>query len=92
MSLIGPEGRRQLALAARFAAAGLELVIAIVVGYFGGRALDRWLGTNPYCGYGGLILGITAGFRNLFRLARSASAPAPQETKETTDHERDKPS
>lgn len=75
MSLIGPEGRKQLQLAARFATAGLELVISIVVGYFGGRALDRWLGSEPYCGYVGLLLGVVAGFRNLFLLARRASAP-----------------
>src|SRR5688500_18438226 len=40
MSLIGPEGRKQLQVAARFASAGLELALAIVVGYFGGRFLD----------------------------------------------------
>jgi len=78
MSLIGPEGRRQLQLAARFATAGLELVISIVVGYFGGRALDRWLDTEPYCAYAGLILGIVAGFRNLFMLARASSTPPPK--------------
>jgi ATP synthase protein I len=72
MSLIGPEGRRQLELAARFAAAGLELAIAIVVGYFGGRYLDAWLGSTPYLSYFGLILGIFAGFRNLFSLAKAA--------------------
>lgn len=72
MSLIGPEGRKQLQLAARFAGAGLELAIAIVVGYFGGRYLDRWLGTGPYLSYVGLLLGIVAGFRNLFLLAKRA--------------------
>jgi len=76
MSLIGPEGRRQLQLAARFASAGLELAIAIVAGYFGGGLLDRWLGTDPYIAYGGLVLGIVAGFRNLFVLARGAQKQA----------------
>ena len=81
MSLIGPEGRRQLQLAARFAGAGLELAIAIVVGYFGGRYLDRWLGTDPYLSYVGLLLGIVAGFRNLFSLAKRAqtSSDTPQD-------------
>jgi ATP synthase protein I len=72
MSLIGPEGRKQLKLAARFASAGLELVISIVVGYFGGGLLDRWLGTGPYLSYAGLALGIVAGFRNLIVLASAA--------------------
>lgn len=83
MSLIGPEGKRQLQLAARFAAAGLELAIAIVVGYFGGRYLDAWLGTTPYLSYVGLLLGIVAGFRNLFSLAKvaqkSTDTNAPQD-------------
>jgi ATP synthase protein I len=76
MSLIGPEGRRQLQLAARFATAGLELALAIVVGYLGGRWLDGRFGTTPYLAYIGLLLGITAGFRNLFSLARGAQASA----------------
>lgn len=87
MSLIGPEGRRQLKLAARFASAGLELVVAIVVGYFGGRLLDHWLGTDSICSYVGLILGVIAGFRNLFLLARSAtpSTASPDDTNGTND-------
>jgi ATP synthase protein I len=76
MSLIGPEGRKQLKLAARFASAGLELAISIVVGYFGGRFLDRHLGTGPFLEYAGLLLGIFAGFRTLFRLARTAQQAA----------------
>ncbi len=76
MSLIGPEGRKQLKLAARFASAGLELAISIVLGYFGGRALDRWLGTSPYLEYAGLLLGIASGFRTLFKLARTAQKAA----------------
>ena len=73
MGSIGPEGRKQLEITAQFATAGLVLVVAIVVGYFGGRALDGWFGTEPYCGYAGLVFGIVAGFRNLFQLARAAS-------------------
>lgn len=76
MSLIGPEGRKQLRLAAQFASAGLELAVSIVAGYFGGRALDRWFETGPYLEYTGLLLGIFAGFRNLFRLARSSQKSA----------------
>lgn len=72
MALIGPEGRKQLKLAARFASAGLELAIAIVVGYFGGGWLDGWLGTDPYLAFGGLLLGIIAGFRTLYQLAKRA--------------------
>jgi ATP synthase protein I len=87
MGLIGPESRKQLQLAARFAATGIELAIAIVVGYFGGRYLDGWLGTTPYLSYVGLILGIVAGFRNLFSLASTAqkSAEQPSDTNAPED-------
>jgi ATP synthase protein I len=70
MSLIGPEGRRQLQTAAAFAASGVVLVVSICVGYFGGGWLDDKFGTAPYVRYAGLIFGIIAGFRNLFQLAR----------------------
>src|SRR5262245_21066504 len=48
MSFIGPEGRKQLKLAARFASVGFELATAVVVGYFGGRFVDQKLGTDPW--------------------------------------------
>jgi ATP synthase protein I len=91
MSLIGPEGRKQLQLAARFATAGLELSIAIVVGYFGGRFIDGWLGSAPYGAYTGLVLGIIAGFRNLFLLARSASKSATAQSAEHSENRESEP-
>lgn len=87
MSFIGPEGRKQLQVAARFASAGLELALAIVVGYFGGRFLDGWLGTAPYLAYAGLILGIVAGFRNLFQLARRAQRQAERTSSNDPPHD-----
>jgi ATP synthase protein I len=89
MSLIGPEGRKQLQLAARFATAGLELAVAVVVGYFGGRALDGWLETAPWGQYAGLILGVIAGFRNLFLLAQTASKAAQAQSADSPPHEND---
>jgi ATP synthase protein I len=46
---------------------GLTLVIATVLGLAGGYYLDRWLGTDPWLMLVGLVLGIAAGFVNLFR-------------------------
>jgi ATP synthase protein I len=48
---------------------GLTLVISTVLGFWGGYALDRWLGTAPWLMLVGLLLGIAAGFVNLFRAA-----------------------
>lgn len=46
---------------------GLVLVVATVIGLVGGYYLDRWLGTSPWLLLLGLVLGIAAGFVNLFR-------------------------
>lgn len=82
MSLIGPEGRKQLQLAAGFLAVGLELAVAIIVGRFGGAYLDKLLGTAPYLEYVGLFLGIAAGFRSLIVLARKAQREAGKTSQE----------
>ncbi len=46
---------------------GLTLVICTMLGFVGGHYLDRWLGTSPWLMLVGLLLGIAAGFLNLFR-------------------------
>jgi ATP synthase protein I len=53
-------------------AIGLTLVIATVIGLAGGYYLDRWLGTSPWLTLIGLVLGIAAGFVNLFRSVKRA--------------------
>ena len=46
---------------------GITLVLSTVIGLAGGYYLDRWLGTTPWLLLTGLLLGIAAGFVNLFR-------------------------
>ena len=70
MSLLGPEGRKQLKLASRVGAVGFELALAICVGYFGGRWLDEHWDTKPYLMYLGFICGLIAGFKGLYDLAK----------------------
>jgi ATP synthase protein I len=48
----------------------LNLVVATFVGLAIGYFLDRFLGTSPYLTIVFLLLGIIAGFRELFRFAR----------------------
>ncbi len=71
MPLIGPEGKEQMKLIGRFSSIGIEMVVAICIGFFGGRWLDVHFGTNPYLMYIGLVFGILTGFRGLVRIARS---------------------
>lgn len=70
MSFLGSEGRKQLKLAARASAVGIEMVLAIAAGYFGGRWLDARFDTAPILAYIGLALGFLAGFKSLWTLAR----------------------
>ncbi len=46
---------------------GLALVLCTVIGLVGGYYADRLLGTSPWLLLIGLVLGIAAGFVNLFR-------------------------
>ena len=47
------------------AAAGYTLIGALLLLGGIGYALDRWLGTAPWCLLGGLVLGIIVGFYEL---------------------------
>jgi ATP synthase protein I len=51
---------------------GLALVLSTVIGLAGGYYLDRWLGSSPWLTLIGLVLGIAAGFVNLFRAVNRA--------------------
>ncbi|MFW6324921.1 MAG: AtpZ/AtpI family protein [Desulfovibrionales bacterium] len=55
---------------------GLNLVSGTFIGLLMGIFLDRWLGTNPWLTIIFLILGIIAGFKNVF-----------QEIKRIQDHD-----
>ena len=54
------------------ATVGLELAASIVVGYFMGDWLDGRFDTGPWFTMVFVLLGIAAGFRNIFRLASRA--------------------
>lgn len=46
--------------ALRLFAVGLEMGVAVFIGVFGGRYLDRWLDTKPVFFWIGLSLGLGA--------------------------------
>jgi F0F1-type ATP synthase assembly protein I len=48
---------------------GLDLVLSILLGFFGGRWLDGKLGTHGWLTVVGFVLGAIAGFRSLYRAA-----------------------
>jgi ATP synthase protein I len=49
---------------------GLELVVAVFVGFALGWATDRWLGTRPWGLLVFLFLGIGAGMTNVYRVVK----------------------
>jgi F0F1-type ATP synthase assembly protein I len=48
---------------------GIELVLSILVGFFGGRWLDGKLETHGWLTLIGFLFGTIAGFRGLYRAA-----------------------
>lgn len=74
---LGPEQRKQLKIASRVGALGIEFAIALMIGYAGGSWLDTQLGTEPYLARSGAILGILASFKSLFDLGRRLQALDP---------------
>jgi F0F1-type ATP synthase assembly protein I len=51
-------------------AVGIEIAVAIGIGYFGGNYLDRKFGTAPWLLYVGLLAGIGAAIKALVRVTR----------------------
>ena len=60
---------------------GLTLVFATVIGLFIGLKLDKWLGTSPWLTALFLLIGIIAGFRNLFVYAKKSQQTLDDEKK-----------
>jgi len=40
---------------------GTELAITVLLGFYGGRALDNWLGTEPWLLVAGVLAGVALG-------------------------------
>lgn len=48
---------------------GISVVLAIAIGVWFGLTLDRWFGTKPWFFYIFLLIGIAAGFKNVYVIA-----------------------
>ena len=54
----------------QLAGLGLEMGLAMAIGFFGGRYLDGWLQTEPIFKFVGIALGIGAGAKALLDATR----------------------
>jgi ATP synthase protein I len=57
---------------ATYGTVGMQLVLCLVVGLFGGQWLDQKAGTTPVLTMLGTLLGLVAGFRSLYVAAKQA--------------------
>jgi ATP synthase protein I len=51
---------------------GIFFGVAVCLGLLGGRWLDRRIHTEPWFTLVGVVLGVAAGFRELYRLSKKA--------------------
>ena len=66
--LFGNKKRKPaLVLVADVGTLGIQLVVSTFIGFGMGYYLDKWLGTHPWLMIIFLLLGIVAGFRNVFQ-------------------------
>jgi ATP synthase protein I len=52
---------------------GISVAMAIAIGVWLGLTLDRWFGTKPWFFFIFLFIGIAAGFKNIYVIARRES-------------------
>ena len=64
------ETKKMWAIAGSTGAVGLEISLAIGIGYFGGRYLDGKLGSAPWLAWIGFAAGVGAGIKALVRVVR----------------------
>ena len=62
--------------AGRYGTVGIELVLSVLLGLFGGQFLDRRFHTAPWLMLLGLGYGVAAGVRGLYRAAQRATREA----------------
>lgn len=68
--MVDKETRQTAIQIAALSSIGIAMVVAIFGCFFVGRWLDRQLGTEPYLTFLLLLIGIAAGFRNIYVLLR----------------------
>ena len=58
---------------------GFAFVIAVLLGWWFGSTLDRWLGSGPWFTFIFFFLGLVAGGLNVFRTFGAVSAKGPRD-------------
>jgi ATP synthase protein I len=77
-----PQGKK-IVRAIRLASLGLEMAVAVAIGWAFGNWLDGKLGTKPWLMLVFLLFGVAAGFRGVYTAARKAVASKPSDGTES---------
>lgn len=67
---------RQIFEAYSLASVGLEMGVAVFLGWAAGHWLDQKFATDPWLMLLGLLIGVAAGFKAIIRVARQAKRDA----------------
>lgn len=54
----------------RYETVGIELLLSMAIGYYGGRAIDTRVGGHGWITFVGFLAGVAVGFRSIFATAR----------------------
>jgi F0F1-type ATP synthase assembly protein I len=68
--LIDPETKNMWRIAGTTGAVGIEIAVAIVIGYLGGSWLDHKFGTTPWLTCVGFFSGVGAAVKAIVRVTR----------------------
>ncbi len=63
----------------RYGTVGIELLVSMALGYYGGRALDARLGGHGWITFVGFLFGVAVGFRSIFAAGRHMEKDALEE-------------
>ena len=68
---IDPDIKNSWRIAGTAGSVGIEIAVAIAIGYFGGNYLDHKLGTRPWLTIFGLVVGVGAAIKARVRVTRA---------------------
>jgi ATP synthase protein I len=68
--LIDPDSKNMWRIAGTTGAVGIEIAVAIAIGYLGGRWLDHKFGTTPWLTCVGFFSGVGAAVKAIVRVTR----------------------
>ena len=81
---VDPDSKKMWRQALRHSAVGLEMGIAVAIGFGLGWWLDEKFGTKPYLMIVMLMFGVAAGFKGIYRVAREGLREVEQEDESTS--------